>query len=169
MLFTGSGELNIKTISSIDHTINQTSNSNASNSSQKQIYSKVSEQTADDGTKEATYISSDNAVKVIVTQNSAGDETIKCTVDTKKLENIDVSNVNIGNIAQIKNQSEQYLTPFLSKDEIPGLSAYVAGQALTQYNNKQKQIVISKNFGDVSVNINTDVTTNDISFELIKK
>jgi hypothetical protein len=166
MILTGSGKLNIKTISAIDQAINQYTNSN---SSQKQIYSKVSEQTVSGGTKEATYISTDSAVKVNVTQNSAGKETIKGTVDTSKLKNVDVSNVNVGNITQIKNQAEQYITPFLSQDEITGLSAYVAAQTLTQYNNKQKQIVISKDFGDVNLNINADITTNNISFELNKK
>ena len=168
MIFSGAGKLNIKTISSIDKTINSGS-TNSETSNSNQIYSKVSAQTVSGGTNKASYISSDNAIRVDVTQDNSGAETIKGTIDTSKLKNIDISNVNVGNITQIQNQAEQYLTPFLSQDEITGLGAYLATQALSQYNDNQKQIAINKNFDGVSVKINADTTTNDINFEFSKK
>jgi ABC-type sulfate/molybdate transport systems ATPase subunit len=158
----GSGKLQVNTISSIDKAL--------TSSNQKQVYSKISQQTNSDGTNEANYISNDSAVKVNVKQNTSGTETITGTVDTSQLKKIDNSkSVNVTNIAEVKKQAEQYLTPFLSQDEITGLSAYVASQALTQYNNKQKEIVVTKDFDGVSVTVSSDVATNNISFEINKK
>jgi hypothetical protein len=164
-ILSGSGELNIKNIPSIDKTISE----NSTSSNQSQIYTKVSQQIVSGKINKATYISSDNAVKIDVTQDSSGAETIKGTVDASKLKNIDVSNVNVGNITQLQNQAEQYIIPFLSKDEITGLGAYIATQAFSQYNDKQKQIIINKDFGNVFVKINADTATNNITFELNKK
>lgn len=149
MLMFGKGELKLNDYSQMERALKSSS-----------VYT-LAGTSASGSDKTLEAVSNDKAVSMKINENN-GTETIAGTVDKSKLPQVDKSNINA-----VKAMAENYLSPFLTEDQIVGLGGYVAKEAITKGGDTSGGINISQTYGGAHVDISTD-ESGAISFKIVK-
>lgn len=119
-----------------------------------------------------TGVSNDGAVSYKVTQKGGG-ETVDADIDLSKLDtgSIDKSAIlkgNVSAISQAKTQADKYLEPIVGKSQLPGIEAYMAAEVLKQGKANPDDIDISHKFGDVTLKMTGDLSSDKATLQLSK-
>lgn len=115
-----------------------------------------------DGKQVLSGVSKDNLTTVKVISDGGKIERVETTMDASSLTKDNAKDV-------LTNNLEGVLSSVIDEKNIRGIELYVAKEALQQFNNNQKKIVINKTFGDVHVEAVGDTSTGKIQFILNTK
>ncbi len=161
-LATGKGDINVNTISQAEKSLSDTGKFNSaaitSSSDQAQVL---------------TSTSKDNAVKLTVTQQKNGKETIDANINVKNLDlsGIDKKALLHGSPSAVKAAkalANDYIGTMMDPKDVTGIETYLASNLINQYKSNPNNLNIDHTFGNARLILTGNLSTGKINVSITK-
>ena len=161
-LATGKGNINVNTISQAEKSLSDTGKFNSAaitnSSDQAQVL---------------TSTSKDNAVKLTVTQQKDGKETIDANINVKNLDlsGIDKKALLHGSPSAVKAAkalANDYIGTMMDPKDVTGIETYLASNLINQYKSNPNNLNIDHTFGNARLILTGNLSTGKINVSITK-
>ena len=161
-LATGKGNINVNTISQAEKSLSDTGKFNSAaitnSSDQAQVL---------------TSTSKDNAVKLTVTQQKNGKETIDANINVKNLDlsGIDKKALLHGSPSAVKAAkalANDYIGTMMDPKDVTGIETYLASNLINQYKSNPNNLNIDHTFGNARLILTGNLSTGKINVSITK-
>ncbi|QAT39198.1 hypothetical protein [Clostridium sp. JN-9] len=161
-LATGKGNINVNTISQAEKSLSDTGKFNSAaitnSSDQAQVL---------------TSTSKDNAVKLTVTQQKSGKETIDANINVKNLDlsGIDKKALLHGSPSAVKAAkalANDYIGTMMDPKDVTGIETYLASNLINQYKSNPNNLNIDHTFGNARLILTGNLSTGKINVSITK-